>query len=253
MSLSRVYKPPGNVIFQDVVSIKQDRKINSHVTFVSPLVQIEELEQREERVKEDLVESSVIIDRAKQEAEKIIQKAALEAQIIVADAHRMAERQREEAKEAVYQQALHEHRISMNENLTTMIDDMSSQWTQLIDNQTMEINHMIETVENQSVQLAIAIASTILKRNIEEDPTCLKTMILEEIQKQHKLELVSVTISSQAKQLYDSISAQCSTMGIDIKSEDAPLDHVLIEGKMGYYDGSITTQLNEMKKRFKNR
>lgn len=234
MSLSRVVKKPGNIIFNEVVQIKE---------------QVHEIKSEQQNLNyesEILPSSSEVQDdyhNKIDEAQRMIQAMNEEFE---ANCKTIYEQTRMDAYKQGYQEGLE----SSKTEVISRIKALSQNLIELEDKKNQYYMDEFEETQNKVHLLALEVASKIIRQKISDDNSILKSIVVDELKVRKRQNIKLVEVSRNAQLLIDELERELEAIGINLVQVDEETDHLIIEGEMGRYDISPKTQIKNIRRLF---
>lgn len=236
MSLSRIVKKPGNVVFNEFVQIKEKdviQKIQSEITFEPNY---------------DL--SDQIIQDAQEEANRLLDQAKLQIEQLRNEFNKECEKTFIKVKEEAFEVGYQEGKDSIKQEVLNHLEGISDELIKLQEENNHHSLNLLNEFQDKTYQIGIEVASTILKNEINHDSSVLKNMILNEIDIRKNQNIRMIEISKKAEELIFELKNELELRGILLQISDDDFDHIVLEGDSGHYDLSISTQLKNIRRLF---
>lgn len=234
MSLSRVVKKPGNIIFNEFVQIKeqlQDIKNENHSLTYDPGIGLNISEVQDDYNNQ--------INEAQQMIQAMNEEFEAKCKIVY-------EQTRLDAYKQGYQEGLETSKIEV----ISRIKALSQNLIELEDKKNQLYMDEFEETQNKVHVLALEVASKIIRQRISEDNSILKSIVLDELKVRKRQNIKLVEVSRNAHRLIDELESELEAIGINLVHVDEETDHLIIEGEMGRYDISPKTQIKNIRRLF---
>lgn len=244
MSLSKIFKSPSSVIFQDIVALHPIS--DAHATRDDGT---DELSYAQSKSKH--MQLSEIHQEKQHQAmlQQHLDKYRAQLQI---EANDTLQQQLKTYQHQIYESIQHEVNQYYENLHHELLVNTQTQVQALIS----EIEHFKATIHtvahDQILDLSVMIAEKIIQTKVSLEPACLSTMILDAIQSSEHLNIQTVELSSSATELMQDLKERLKDQGISLIQGDYPLNHVVLNGEIGQYDVSVSTQLNNAKRVIKS-
>jgi len=236
MSLSRIVKKPGNVVFNEIVQIKDKdliQKINSEVL---------------DNPNYDL--SNQIIQDAQEQAQKLLIDAQHQIQLLRQQFEEECRNTFNQVKDEAYVIGLEEGKNAFKQDAIEHIEDIGKELIDLQESRINLLQSQLNESQNKTYQIGLEVASKILRHEINQDHTILKHMILDEIDSRKSQNIRMVEISEKAESLIFDLKNELELKGLTLQITNDEIDHIVFESETGNYDLSISTQLKNIKRLF---
>lgn len=236
MSLSRIVKKPGNVVFNEIVQIKDKdliQKINSEI---------------KDETNYDL--SNQIILDAQDQAKQILDDAHNQIRLMKLQFEEECRNIFNQVKDEAYMIGFEEGKNAYKQDTFKHIEVIGQELIQLQENNINLLQNQLNESQNKTYQIGLEVANKILRHEIDQDHTILKHMILDEIDSRKNQNIRIVEISEKAESLIFDLKNELELKGIMLQLTDDDIDHIVLESESGNYDLSISTQLKNIRRLF---
>lgn len=236
MSLSRIVKKPGNVVFNEIVQIKDKdliQKINSEVL---------------DNPNYDL--SNQIIQDAQEQAQKLLDDAQNQIRLMRQQFEEECRNTFNQIKDEAYVIGLEEGKNAFKQDAIEHIEVIGRELIYLQESRINLLQSQLNESQNKTYQIGLEVASKILRHEITQDHTILKHMILDEIDSRKSQNIRMVEISEKAESLIFDLKNELELKGLTLQITNDDIDHIVFESETGNYDLSISTQLKNIKRLF---
>lgn len=236
MSLSKIVKKPGNVIFNEIVQIKEhtNKKMienvesyDSQVGFDNQLIQNAQIQ-----AEQVLSETMNHINHLKQQFEEECKSTFIKI------------------KEEAYELGYEEGKIMFKNEALLRIEVISNELIKLEQEKNERLENELNELQSRTYQIGLDVAKKILRHEIKQDQSILKNMILDEIDLRKNQNIRFVEISQKAESLIFDLKNELEMRGIQLQISNDEIDHVVIESDSGQYDISIRTQIKNIERLF---
>jgi|GEM_PF-3546654 len=236
MSLSRVVKKPGNVIFNEIVQIKEKSSIeNDEISIL---------------VEPDYDLGHQIIQDAHIKAEQMLMEMNEHINILKKQFDEECKASFNKIKEEAFVSGFEEGKSQFKHEAFLQLDKIEKDLIELEKEKFELIEIDLSQLQNKIYQIGLDIAKKILRHEINQDQSILKTMILDEIDIRKNQNIRMVEISKKAETLIFDLRNELEMRGINLQLSNDELDHIVIESDSGHYDLSICTQLKNIQRLF---
>ena len=236
MSLSRIVKKPGNVVFNEIVQIK-----DKNLTQVTSNYLVEEPNY-------DL--SNQIIQDAQEQAKQILDEASKQIQLMRNQFEEECRNTFNRVKEEAYAIGFEEGKNAYKQDASKQIENIGRELIELQESKINLYQTQLNEIQNKTYQVGLEVASKILRHEINQDHTILKHMILDEIDSRKNQNIRMVEISEKAELLIFDLKNELELKGLTLQITDDDIDHIVFESETGNYDLSISTQLKNIRRLF---
>lgn len=236
MSLSRIVKKPGNVVFNEIVQIKD-----------KDLIQTINGEIKDEP-NYDL--SNHIIQDAQDKAQQILDDAHNQILLMKLQFEEECRNTFNQVKDEAYAIGLEEGKNAFKHDVLKHIEVIGQELLELQENKISLLQNQLNENQNKIYQVGLDVASKILRHEIKQDHTILKHMILDEIDSRKSQNIRMVEISEKAETLIFDLKNELELKGLSLQITNEDIDHIVFESETGNYDLSISTQLKNIKRLF---
>lgn len=236
MSLSRIVKKPGNVVFNEIVQIKDKdliQKKNSEVL---------------DEPNYDL--SNQIIQDAQEQAQKLLDDTQNQIQLLRQQFEEECRNTFNQVKDEAYVIGLEEGKNAFKQDAIEHIEVIGRELIYLQESRINLLQSQLNESQNKTYQIGLEVASKILRHEINQDHTILKHMILDEIDSRKSQNIRMVEISEKAESLIFDLKNELELKGLTLQITNDDIDHIVFESETGNYDLSISTQLKNIKRLF---
>lgn len=236
MSLSRIVKKPGNVVFNEIVQIKDKdliQTINSEI---------------KDEPNYDL--SNQVIQDAQDKAQQIMDDAHNQILLMRQQFEEECRNTFNQVKDEAYAIGLEEGKNAFKHDVLKHIDVIGQELLELQENKISLLQNQLNENQNKIYQVGLEVASKILRHEINQDHTILKHMILDEIDSRKNQNIRMVEISEKAESLIFDLKNELELKGLNLQITNDDIDHIVFESETGNYDLSISTQLKNIKRLF---
>jgi len=236
MSLSRIVKKPGNVVFNEIVQIKDKdliQKINSEVL---------------DNPNYDL--SNQIIQDAQEQAQKLLDDAQNQIRLMRQQFEEECRNTFNQIKDEAYAIGLEEGKNAFKQDAIEHIEVIGRELIYLQESRINLLQSQLNENQNKTYQIGLDVASKILRHEINQDHTILKHIILDEIDSRKNQNIRMVEISEKAESLIFDLKNELELKGLTLQITNDDIDHIVFESETGNYDLSISTQLKNIKRLF---
>lgn len=236
MSLSRIVKKPGNVVFNEIVQIK-DKNL-SQITNSNP----------NDESNYDL--SNQIVEDAQDKAKQLLDEAYNQIQAMKRQFEEECQSTFNKVKEEAYEIGFEEGKNEYKQDAIKQIEMIGRELIELQESRINLYQNQLEEIQNKTYQVGLEVASKILRYEINQDHTILKHMILDEIDSRKNQNIRMVEISEKAESLIFDLKNELELKGLTLQITNDDIDHIVFESETGNYDLSISTQLKNIKRLF---
>ena len=236
MSLSRVVKKPGNIVFNEIVQLKDK-------SFVSA-------KSKEHSSEPDYQVSQQIILDAQEEALRMINEAQETINLMRAQFDKECHEKALIIKEEAYSQAYQDGMMSYKADALLQIESINDKLIELEKKREELLLRQFEEIENKIYTISLDVASKILRVKIDTDDSILKTLVLDELNSRKSQNIQLVEVSQKAQSLIYELENELELKGIVLQTANEDSDHIVIKGEIGDYDLSIRTQIKNIKRLF---
>jgi len=236
MSLSRIVKKPGNVVFNEIVQIKDKdliQTINSEI---------------KDEPNYDL--SNQVIQDAQDKAQQIMDDAHNQILLMRQQFEEECRNTFNQVKDEAYAIGLEEGKNAFKHDVLKHIDVIGQELLELQENKISLLQNQLNENQDKIYQVGLEVASKILRHEINQDHTILKHMILDEIDSRKNQNIRMVEISEKAESLIFDLKNELELKGLNLQITNDDIDHIVFESETGNYDLSISTQLKNIKRLF---
>lgn len=236
MSLSRIVKKPGNVVFNEIVQIKDKdliQTINSEI---------------KDEPNYDL--SNQVIQDAQDKAQQIMDDAHNQILLMRQQFEEECRNTFNQVKDEAYAIGLEEGKNAFKHDVLKHIEVIGQELLELQENKISLLQNQLNENQNKIYQVGLEVASKILRHEINQDHTILKHMILDEIDSRKSQNIRMVEISEKAESLIFDLKNELELKGLTLQITNDDIDHIVFESETGNYDLSISTQLKNIKRLF---
>lgn len=236
MSLSRVVKKPGNVIFNEIVQIKENisLKTNEKIDVLDTQMELNHqmIQDAQNRAEQILIEANNHINYLRQQFDEECKSTF------------------NKIKEEAYILGYEEGRNTFKNEASLQLVVISNELIKLELEKKELIENELNELQSRTYQIGLDVAKKILRHEIKQDQSILKNMILDEIDFRKNQNIRFVEISQKAESLIFDLKNELEMRGIDLKLSNDEIDHVVIESDSGQYDLSIRTQIKNIERLF---
>lgn len=235
MSLSRIVKKPGNVIFNEIVQIKeQSNKItNQNVVFES---QVD-------------IDNQYILD-AQLQAEQLLNETMNHINHLKQQFDEECKNTFNKIKEEAYILGYEEGKSLFKNEALLQLEAIGNELLKLEQDKNELLENELNKLQSRTYQIGLDVAKKILRYEIKQDQSILKNMILDEIDLRKNQNIHFVEISKKAESLIFDLKNELEMRGIHLQLSNDEMDHVVIESDSGQFDISIRTQIRNIERLF---
>lgn len=236
MSLSRVVKKPGNIVFNEVVQIKDKPLIKADLVKLSDA--------------SDFEISSQVLRDTQIEAERLIHDAQKQIDLMRLQFDEECKELYSRVKDEGYEKGYQEGLLSYKTDALSKLENLNHKLIELEAEREKEVFRQIDDLQNKIYSIGLDVANKILRHKIEMDDSILKNLIIDEIDSREGQNVTLVELSRKAESLILEIENELELKGITLRLVNEDKDHVVIESEMSEYDLSISTQIKNIKRLF---
>lgn len=192
-----------------------------------------------------------MIQRAKEDIEKMSEKLTRIARMERESLLRQAAEDAHDIREKAYREAFQEARESKTGEIEAMLNNVAAVLKQL---QTQHRQYMAE-YEKELKSFALEIASQIMHKRIMEQGDDMEELVMHAMNSVKGVDWITVQISDQLPQLYSALEKELKDYHnaktvVEIETKDLPADSCYLQTPGGIIDASIDTQLANLKEYF---
>lgn len=233
MSLSRVVKKPSNVVFNEIVQIKDNQRI------IDPIY--------ETNISID--PNDLIID-AQTEASRILDEAKAKIAMMQREFDEKCQLTFDQIKQDAFNQGKEEALSLYKENASHHLNRICDALIELDKERNDQVKIQFDGLESKMMNMCLEITSKVLRQQVNLDSSILKPLILDELNQRQNQNIRKVEVSQKAVQLLEELRTELTKNQINLVGIDESIDTIRIEGDMGQYDLSIETQLRNLRRLF---
>jgi flagellar biosynthesis/type III secretory pathway protein FliH len=233
MSLSRVVKKPSNVVFNEIVQIKDNQRI------IDPIY--------ETNISID--PNDLIID-AQTEASRILDEAKAKIAMMQREFDEKCQLTFDQIKQDAFNQGKEEALTLYKENASHQLNRICDALIELDKERNDQVKIQLDGLESKMMNMCLEITSKVLRQQVNLDSSILMPLILDELNQRQNQNIRKVEVSQKAVQLLEELRTELTKNQINLVGIDESIDTIRIEGDMGQYDLSIETQLRNLRRLF---